>query len=203
MKFPNLADRTVPCLALTLALALGCLPDPSSAGTGGDSDTTTAGATGTDTDGAPTTSETTEDSTVEGPLPCDGDEGLLLGAGVIAEPSMEEPSDISLTLGSDPLTCENPDQQSLTREGDWFVRIGIPAAIQAPGLYALEELSTLALSGKKTCDGAVGGQLRGTLEIFSIDEAEVRGQLCHLEGQWVDDNPTNGTGFSFVASRCP
>lgn len=196
MKFSS-TTRSVPWLSLLLVLALGCQEDPAG---DSDSDTTTAGTTDTDTDGAPTTTETTEPA-VDEPQPCEG-EAVALNAGVIAEPSDEEPNSIALRLSNEAITCEKPDAESLECAGDWSVNILLPTAIQTPGLYHVQDLSNLALSGHEACDGASGGNLRGTLQILAIDATEIQLRLCHLEGKWVDDNPTVGTDLSFVAPRC-
>ncbi|MFZ6177656.1 hypothetical protein [Nannocystis pusilla] len=196
MKFSPVT-RNVPLLGLTLVFALGC-PLQTDAGSDSDGDTTTAGTT--DTDGAPTTTETTGPA-VDEPMPCEG-EAPALNAGAIAPPDPDEPTDIALRLSNEAITCEKPTAESLECAGDWSVSIQIPADIQAPGLYDLSDLGTLAITGHEACDGASGGNLRGTLEILAIDATEVEVRLCHLEGKWVDENPTVGTDFRVVAPRC-
>ncbi|MDC0723438.1 hypothetical protein [Nannocystis bainbridge] len=189
--------RTAPCL--TLVLALACQPDAADSTTDGASDSTTLATTGTDTD-APTTTETTSDEAQ--PAPCDGIPPALASGGAVAVAVMDAPDEISVQLSDDAITCAE-NEPTLTCKGDWFLRINLPLAVQTPGNYALSDLSTLALTGVEECNSSTGGNLKGTLQIVSVDEVEVTARLCNLEGAWADANPTVAADFSFVAPRCP
>jgi hypothetical protein len=188
MKFSMFAER-IARLGLTLAVALACQPTlPSD--TDGDTDPTTAGTT---------TTETT--AGVEAPLPCEG-EAAPLDAGVVSIPYPDEPSDLRLLFSHVALTCEDPGAGSFVCAGEWSFQLDLPEPLE-PGLYSLKDLGNLALSGpSEGCGESIDGRLEGTLEIVEVGADELRARLCHLEGLWVDDDPTVRTNFSFVAPRC-
>jgi hypothetical protein len=197
-------QRSAPCLVLVLGLSPACLPDVDSGNSDSATDTTTAGTTDTTTDASPTTGASDTESTGGEPLPCDGvpapvDAELLSLVG-----TSEEPDALVVRLANEALTCDEPDGWPACGD-NWIVDILIPTDIQTPGIYALGDVAKASgFTSNDDCNGYVGSNLQGTLEIVAVDENEVTGRVCHLDGAWVDNNPMAiATSFSFAAPRCP
>lgn len=116
------------------------------------------------------------------------------------------PATLHVRLSSQSLTCKDP-QAILQCGPEWAVSINIPPEFQTPGLYHLAGpdvigigMETGADEGNGECSFG-GGSFFATLEIISVDEVEVTGRLCHVEGPL----PSNFAALegSFVAPRCP
>ena len=192
-------------LYMMIALSLACEPKSSDgtdgAGTGTTAEGTTAeGTTEVDTTGATGTAPTDE------PRPCEGEPVEIAGE-FLARPAIDDPTHLLLRFSNKALTCDDPGEETGDEPGcedevgDWDLILGLPSAVQAPGVYALQtDVDTLGLTVHEDCSWK-GTNVLGTLEITAIDANEVKGRLCHLEGPWIETGAMNLEG-SFVAPRC-
>lgn len=118
-----------------------------------------------------------------------------------------DPSDLFLRASDLGVSCGAPITR-LTCGGHWEMRIVLPSAYQQVGVYDLEDPGLMYYSGMSItgephapgsdeCGGGGGSIGPGTLEILSIDEAEVRFRVT-LDGLWGVDS-----SGEYTAPRCP
>jgi hypothetical protein len=114
-----------------------------------------------------------------------------------------DPNDLFVFIGNPAIACADPFAYGGCPH--WRVSIGIPPALQAVGTYDLSapefSYSSFSVSGENSgpddCWGGGGSFYEGTLEITTIDNNWVHGQLT---GTPTFDLDANGP---FAASRCP
>ncbi|MGK3988691.1 hypothetical protein WME99_36945 [Sorangium sp. So ce136] len=118
-----------------------------------------------------------------------------------------DPNDLFLRASDLGVSCGSPTTQ-LTCGGHWQLSIALPSAYQQVGVYDLEDpelirYSMMSETGEPNssvpddCPWGGGSIGRGTLEILSIDEAEVRFRVT-LDSFW-DSDPSG----EYTALRCP
>ncbi|KYF63351.1 hypothetical protein BE04_07165 [Sorangium cellulosum] len=115
-----------------------------------------------------------------------------------------DPDDLMVILGAPARSCAAPN--AALECGDWRVSFRIPPALQVPGIIDFSDenfylLSLYHVNGPDRGDGdcsRIGGIFTsGTLEIVSIDAANV---VVRLSGTEADRFDANG---EYTAARCP
>ncbi|WP_437523084.1 hypothetical protein WME79_33295 [Sorangium sp. So ce726] len=135
-----------------------------------------------------------------------GDVGGSTGSGGGDGPALD-PNDLFLHASDLGVSCGSPTTR-LTCGGHWELSLALPSAYQQVGVYDLEDPALIAYSymsetGEPNsprpddCSGGGGSFGPGTLEILSIDEAEVRFRLT-MGSPW-DTDPSG----EYTAPRCP
>ncbi|KYF76064.1 hypothetical protein BE11_03355 [Sorangium cellulosum] len=113
------------------------------------------------------------------------------------------PNDLFILFGAPVSSCADPS--GTTGCGNWQLGIAIPPALQVPGIIDLSAPDVLFSSyvvsrpdrGDGECWWGEGSFRSGTMEIVSIDAAEV---VVRLSGTDTEDLDANG---EYTAARCP
>lgn len=111
------------------------------------------------------------------------------------------PDTLFIKISDQPVACNDP-HAAQECGGHWRVSIGIPPALQVPGVIDLaspEVLSYSSATGPGSgadCWFGGGSFMEGTLEILSIDADKV---VVRLENTWTYDFDANG---EYSAMRC-
>lgn len=120
----------------------------------------------------------------------------------VASGNPVDPSTLYIFLGNHAIACNDPYGDVTCSE--WDVTIGIPTSLQKPGVIKLDNpeiISNFSVNldpdASGMCGGGGGSFWDGTLEIVSIDDAQVVGKL---ENTATFDFDANG---DFTALRCP
>ena len=119
-----------------------------------------------------------------------------------------DPNDLFIQIADVGASCNSPSVE-LDCGGHWNVSIGIPPALQYPGVYDLEDpalslYSFMSETGQPhspapdDCSWGGGSLGPGTLEIVSISESEIHFKLTLLPFIWESD-PSG----EYTAPRCP
>lgn len=116
------------------------------------------------------------------------------------------PQTVHVRLSDQALSCKDPEA-ILQCGPHWGVSITIPPEFQTPGLYHLTGPDVLGIGFETGADEGGGqcsfgaGTFSASFELIAIDDTEVSGRLCHVEGPI----PFNFAALegSFVAPRCP
>lgn len=187
---------------------------------------TTASETtaGTTADPSDTGNDPVEEPPIEPPQPCEGEASPIevttafayLQSQIPPEPNPSgtsttggeppDPSTLHIKLSDQKFACEDPSG-ILECGPHWEVTIVIPPEFQFPGLYNLVGPDVHGFSSESGKDegmgqcGFGGGTFEATLEILAVDDQQVEGRLCHVQGFFFETMPDlEGT---FVAPRCP
>jgi hypothetical protein len=118
------------------------------------------------------------------------------------------PDDLFLHLSDLGVSCGSPTVE-LACGGHYQLTLVLPPALQQVGVYDLEDPQILQYSGMSEtgemnspnpgdCPWGGGSLGSGTIEIFSIDDTEVRFELNLADGIW-DADPS----AQYIAPRCP
>jgi hypothetical protein len=118
-----------------------------------------------------------------------------------------DPNDLFLRVSDLGASCRSPTTE-LTCGGHWQVSLVLPVGYQRVGLYdladpAITQYSSMSETGEPyspapgDCSWGGGSLIGGTLEILSIDQAEVRFRLV-IDTFW-DSDPSG----EYTAPRCP
>lgn len=116
------------------------------------------------------------------------------------------PQTLHVRLSDQALSCKDPEA-ILQCGPHWGVSITIPPEFQTPGLYHLTGPDVLGIGFETGADEGGGqcsfgaGTFSASFELIAIDDTEVSGRLCHVEGP-IPFNFAELEG-SFVAPRCP
>ena len=130
-----------------------------------------------------------------------GDPGDSGSSGTTSGGWEVDPNTLYIMLGDAPIACSDP-YAGMDCGNHWSVTIGIPPALQVPGVIDLaspEIISTFSATGPSgggDCYAAGGSFMEGTLEIVSIDDDQVVGVLANT-AEWEFD-----ADGQFSASRC-
>ncbi|MDC0678169.1 hypothetical protein [Sorangium atrum] len=135
-----------------------------------------------------------------------GDVGGSSGSGGGDGPALD-PDDLFLRASDLGVSCGSPTTQ-LRCGGHWQLSIVLPSAYQQVGVYDLEDPALISYSHMSEtgepysprpddCPWGGGSFGPGTLEILSIDNAEVRFRLT--VGSLWDTDPSG----EYTAPRCP
>ncbi|CAN96826.1 hypothetical protein predicted by Glimmer/Critica [Sorangium cellulosum So ce56] len=122
------------------------------------------------------------------------------GTGSSAGPGTS-PNDLFIVFGSPVSRCSDPS--GTTGCGNWQWSISIPPALQVPGIIDLSapevlfSYYTVSRPDRGGCWWGDGSFRSGTMEIVSIDAAEV---VIRLSGTDTHDFDANG---EYTAARCP
>lgn len=119
-----------------------------------------------------------------------------------------DPNDLFIQISDLGASCNSPTVE-LECGGHWSVTIGIPPALQSPGVYDLEDplltqYSSMWEAGEPyspapdDCGWGGGSLGPGTLEIVSISESEIQFKLTMLPFIWESD-PSG----DYTAPLCP
>lgn len=116
------------------------------------------------------------------------------------------PATLHVRLSDQALACKDPE--ALLQCGPhWAVSITIPPEFQTPGLYHLTGPDVIGVGFETGVDEGGGqcsfgaGTFSASFELIAIDDQEVVGRLCHVEGP-IPFNFAQLEG-SFAAPRCP
>ncbi|XXX80251.1 hypothetical protein WMF30_15905 [Sorangium sp. So ce134] len=113
-----------------------------------------------------------------------------------------DPDDLFVRIGNRELSCADPYGDFAC--GTWEVSIGIPPALQVPGVLNLDAPELISYQsfagpdrGGGDCYGGGGSFIEGTIEIVSIDAAQVVVRLSDTDTYEFDANGEH------TALRCP
>ncbi|XXX80250.1 hypothetical protein WMF30_15900 [Sorangium sp. So ce134] len=113
-----------------------------------------------------------------------------------------DPDDLFIKIGNRELSCADPYGDYSC--GTWTVSIGIPPALQVPGVINLDAPELISYQsftgpdrGGGDCYGGGGSFIEGTIEIVSIDAARVVVRLSDTDTYEFDANG------EYTALRCP
>jgi hypothetical protein len=110
---------------------------------------------------------------------------------------------LTLAASNLPTSCANPAVPTggCMAEMDWAT-IDLPPAMQAVGTYPLTNIATFSTSGPDAygnCSQGQGSYWNGTIEIVSIDAAQVVFTLAGTDQHFITAGTADGT---YVAPRC-
>ncbi|MBK7827785.1 hypothetical protein [Nannocystis sp.] len=118
-----------------------------------------------------------------------------------------DPATLYVRLSDQKASCVDP-QASLPCGEHWDVTIAIPPEFQSPGVFNLlgqdvtgSASETGPVNGNNSDCAFGGGSFGATFEILAIDDQNVTGRLCHVDGFFSFSEPQ--LEGSFVAPRCP
>lgn len=124
--------------------------------------------------------------------------GSSSGSGGGTEP---HPDTLFIKISDQTIACQDP-HAALGCGSHWEVSIGIPPALQVPGVISLSSPDVIAYAtatgpgGGDDCWWGGGSFMDGTVEILSIDSEKVE---VRLENTWAYDFDANG---EYTALRC-